>query len=91
MTRFLRAGLVLAYAMLAVGFAILVGNDGLEWNARLIAAAVSASCLHTAWRARPSPQKPPKGPPRRYDGRNGNGYQPDKDQGRPVLPPPRRP
>ena len=50
-SRFLRAGLVLAYTMLAVGFAILVGNDGLEWNARLIAAAVSASCAHTAWRA----------------------------------------
>ena len=47
MTRFLRAGLVLAYAMLAVG------NDGLEWNARLIAAAVSGSCLHTAWRVWP--------------------------------------
>lgn len=46
MTRFLLAGVVLAYAMLAVGFGILIGYDGLDWSAP----AVSASCAHTAWR-----------------------------------------
>lgn len=36
-------------------------------------------------------QVPPAEPARKYDGRDGNGYQPEAGQDRPVNPPPRNP